>query len=85
MASVVELDTYYVERRHEPDYCGLLFFILDGAPKYLPWTVTFLPADESTVRLYPHDDLYQVVDTHQDLLANAAFDAAKAGRESRAS
>lgn len=83
--TAVELDTYYVERRDEPDYCGLLFFTVDAVPKYLPWTVTFLPAGKSTVRLYPHDDLYEVVDTHQNLLANAAFDAAEAGRCPRAS
>lgn len=80
----VELDTYYVERCDEPHYCGLLFFTVDGAPKYLPWTVTFRPRNESTVRLYPHDDLYAVVDSHQALLANAAFDAADSKRQPRA-
>ena len=69
----IQIGRVVIERRHGPEWCGLLFYEEDGRERILPWSVAS-PSDRQLVlKLFPsnRDGHLDAVQEHYQVLADA--------------
>ena len=66
-----------IERQNGPQFCGILFYIHEQAPRYLPWSVDLQNPRQVVLKLYPPEAVenLEVCQEHCEQMADVIVDA----------